>query len=688
MTGLGEKTVENILKGLNLTENEVEIYVLLIKYGILKAGEIARRLKKDKAQILRILKRLQDKGLIEATLESPKRFTAVPFETIIDAFIKSKRDEATSLESAKEELISYFERFNKIEQESSPEKFVVIEGTNKIYGKILQMVNETTNQLSAVAPVQNLVTADRFDIFDTAFNHTLKSNIEFRFLTEVSEQNVGTIKILLNRIPKVKFNFKGRNPDMGLQLSPRMVTRDDQEILFFITPKNDVSSPNQQDEVCLWTNCKQLVQAFGVVFEDLWHNSTDIESKIEEIERKNPPLTTLGIANEKALESYEKLLRSAKEEILILTSTKGLLECWKNISLIKERTTEGLKIRIMAQIIGENQQAALELSKFCEVRHVPTSHQGTVIIDGEHLFQLKKPPLSENELDPLRFSANRYYTKDNEFIKKTKTMLDNIWRNAQPPSAVTIMSAFRTDGREVDMLEDKSNRYSEYKKEMYSFKLGGMTEKDVLNKIIGSQKKPRDKVFSKHTDAYYGSQAIGIIDPQKIFNLPRMMIWVDHYDKQSSFGAEDSISILSWMETPRGHQFVPVAYICDNRESVAHRRRLFAGTPASQNCRFVGKEELQVRVHGNTFFAGWTIPITLYPSPQIIPPSCILFEGFGGLNTGTIETRFFQRRQIWEFNEYDAFVTFIHPSSKYSGPGTDGVFFRDIIVTTRPRSEY
>jgi sugar-specific transcriptional regulator TrmB len=685
---LGENSVENILKGLKLTENEVEIYVLLIKYGILKAGEIARHLKKDKAQILRILKRLQSKGLIEATLESPKRFTAVPFENIIDAFVKSKRDEAASLENAKKELISYFERFNRIEHEASPEKFVVIEGTNKIYGKILQMVNETKNQLSAVATVENLVTADRFDIFDIAFNHALKSNIEFRFLTELSEQNVGAIKALLKRMPKVKFNFKGRNPDMGLQLSPRMVTRDDQEILFFITPKTDAPSRGQQDDVCLWTNCNQLVQAFGVVFEDLWHNSIDIESKVEEIERKNQPLTTLGVADEKAPQSYEKLIRSAKEELLILTSTKGLLECWKNISLLKERTYEGLKIRIMTQIIGENQQAALELSKFCEVRHVPTSHPGTIIIDGAHLFQLNNPLLDQGELESARFPANGFYTNDSEYIEKTKTMLNNIWRNAQPPSAFNIMSAFHADGHEVDMLKDKSNRYSEYKKEMYTFKLGGITEKDVLDRIISSKKKPREEVFSKHIDTYYGSQAIGIIDPHKKFNLPRMMIWVDHYDKQSSFGAEDSLVILSWMETPRGHQFIPVAYICDNRESVAHRKRLLAGTPAAENCRLVGKEELQVRVHGNTLFAGWTVPITLYPSPHTIPPSCILFEGFGELNTGTVETRFFQRRQIWEFNEYDAFVTFIHPSSKYSGPGTDGVFFRDIIVTAYPCSEY
>jgi hypothetical protein len=37
-------------------------------------------------------------------------------------------------------------------------------------------------------------------------------------------------------------------------------------------------------------------------------------------------------------------------------------------------------------------------------------------------------------------------------------------------------------------------------------------------------------------------------------------------------------------------------------------------------------------------------------------------------------------------NGFDAFVTFIHPSSKYSGPGTDGFLVRDYIMELTPQS--
>jgi len=102
----------------------------------------------------------------------------------------------------------------------------------------------------------------------------------------------------------------------------------------------------------------------------------------------------------------------------------------------------------------------------------------------------------------------------------------------------------------------------------------------------------------------------------------------------------------------------------------------------AQNLQLAKRNELQVRAHGNTLLAGWTVPIRLFPPPSTLPPCCILFEGFGELKTRVIETRQFGRRQVSESNTYNALVTFFHPSSKFSVPGTDGLFSRDLIMHT------
>jgi hypothetical protein len=147
------------------------------------------------------------------------------------------------------------------------------------------------------------------------------------------------------------------------------------------------------------------------------------------------------------------------------------------------------------------------------------------------------------------------------------------------------------------------------------------------------------------------------------------------------------LTVNLWLETPTGHAYVPVANAGDNPTAVAWRKTCFAGTPAVPNCHLLKKDEIQVRLQGNTLFAGWTVPIPLFPPPCTLPPACILFEGYGELKTGMVRTKSPSgRTQISEFNGFDAFVTFFHPASKYSGPGTDGLLRRDVVMTSYPPS--
>jgi hypothetical protein len=213
-----------------------------------------------------------------------------------------------------------------------------------------------------------------------------------------------------------------------------------------------------------------------------------------------------------------------------------------------------------------------------------------------------------------------------------------------------------------------------------------LTEKDVVDKIINARRIPAKDPF-KDMSIYYGSIAEAIIHPPDYFNLPDMMIWILHNNKQSTFGAEDCMIVELLLETPIGKTYLPVAVVGDSPRATAFRKGVFAGTPAGQNCRLVKKDELQVLVQGNTLFAGWTAPIQLYPPSYTLPPSALLFEGYGELKTGVFKSGVRSgRRQTYEFNGFNAFVTFFHPASKYSGPGTDGLFARDVITTTYPPS--
>ena len=123
--------------------------------------------------------------------------------------------------------------------------------------------------------------------------------------------------------------------------------------------------------------------------------------------------------------------------------------------------------------------------------------------------------------------------------------------------------------------------------------------------------------------------------------------------------------------------------------SIGLRRRealgvVYFNTPAAKNIQIIKKEEFQVQSYGNILFAGWTKQIPLLPDKYSLPPAAILFEGYGEIKPGVIRTFFPSGfNQTMEFNGLEAFVTFFHPSAKYSGPGTDGTLSREIISTAK-----
>ena len=685
---MSQDKVLKTLTTLGLTRLEAKVYLYLSKRGPQKAGDTAKALKLAKQQLYPTLKRLRKKGIVTSTLEHPARFSALAFDQVLDLFVKVKMDEVQRVQLNKDDLILDWKNISIGEKADATPRFAVIEGRNYVYSRIQQMIKDTHKQLLIIATLPGLARADQFGVFDTARKHPLKSKIRFRFLTDLSEQNVNLMKNLLGKTPNTLFNFEGRVPDLGLRLSNRMVIKDEDEVIFFINTGKDVPVTERED-LCLWTNSQTLVHAFTAVFENLWHNSTDIEKKIVEIETGKPTPKTYVINDaETAKTKYLETLKSAKKEIVMITSAKSLFESWKNHTLLNECTKRGVSVKIMVPITVENLGPAQQLSECCEVRHLPASYLRTTLVDGLHLFQFKTP-LNQDDRENLQPFENAFYTTDAEYVAKTKTMLHELWKNAHVLSGVTLASILNPSPVRGIAPFDDEKRYDAYRKTIGYVnepKLGSITEKEILNKIAKIHRtSPQDPL--KDTTYMCGNGAQALIRPPKQFNLPEMIFTAFHCNERSTFGTENWLIVQVWLETPRGCAFVPVTIVGDNPQATEWRKKIHVGTSLEQNLPLVKKNGLQIRAQGNILFAGWTVPIPLHPLPKTLPPACIFFEGHGELMTGVVKTlASLTRMQKSEFNGFEAFVSFFHPSSKYSGPGTDGLLFRDIVITSYPKN--
>lgn len=681
---MSQEKILEILRNLGLKKTEAKTYFYLAKRGPKKANEITKALKITKQRLYPILKNLQNKAIINATLNRPAKFYALPFENVLDLFAKAKFEEAKIIQQNKGKLLSDWESITLPKDQDVSAKFAIIKGRNYIYSKIQQMIEETTTQFSVLSNFSGLLRAEQFGVLDTILNHPLKSDIEFRVITEVQKNHCGIMKELLDSLDSC-IMIKGRNADIGVPLFPRIIIRDNQEILYFISSQTK-ETEDQHDFEAILTDCISLVKPFSSLFEELWKDSSDIQQKILEIETGISPQRTLIIEKpDIALAKYNEALKNAHKNIIMITSSKEILLYRENPSLLKELTKTGVKIKIMAPISRENLKACLDLLEFCEVRHIPNEYMKTIIIDGKHLFQFKIPEILERDKF-IESSMETFYSNDFEYVEKTERMLLDIWEKSVIPSAVTAGSIIEQQLSSSGQLISKNSKnklvdliYTSghfYRKP----KTNKTKEKDVISKIE-AYKKSAKSVDNQNT-VLCGAIAYALIRSHNNFNYPDMFIIAYDIDEESTFGAENALVISLEMKALSGlKHYIPVTIIGDNPKATKGWKRDLAGVPAKNNYHLFKRGELHIQTLGNTFFVGWTRPIPLLSNQKPLPPSALLLEA-----TGKNQSRSYKitlasgLNQKQMFNYSDAFVTFIHQKTKYQGPSTDGSFVRDMYM--------
>ena len=208
-----------------------------------------------------------------------------------------------------------------------------------------------------------------------------------------------------------------------------------------------------------------------------------------------------------------------------------------------------------------------------------------------------------------------------------------------------------------------------------------ITEDEVITEIKNFKnfhKSDQNKV------SLCGTVGYALIRSHSNFSFPNILIAAYDVNEESTFGAENAMIISMEMKSVTGQKYyVPVTVIGDNPKASDQWKRTHEGTglPARNNYHLFERNEIHIQTLGDVFFAGWTKPVPLLSGLNPLPPSAVLLE-----RTGKIQSRCFEItlgngiKQQQRFNYSDAFVTFIHQQTKYQGPSTDGSLLREMYI--------
>ncbi len=191
-------------------------------------------------------------------------------------------DEAQALQQEKKEILSILQSAEINENNDSAAKFMIVEGRSNVYHKLVRMISATRKQITAITGVPGLIRADSLGLFDIGLENQFRTEIHFRFITDLSNQYADAMKNLLKRLTNARINSEGRAIDLDAKLFPRFFIRDDKEMILFVTSSGD-TAVSEREDVALWTDSETLLHAFNVVFEKLWEKSIAIHVKLNEI---------------------------------------------------------------------------------------------------------------------------------------------------------------------------------------------------------------------------------------------------------------------------------------------------------------------------------------------------------------------------------------------------------------------
>lgn len=103
---LSLERIVKILDNFGFSKDDVEVYIYLAKKGPRREIDLSKALKLTDKKLNLILKNLQSKGIVTATVEKCELFTALSFEIVLDQLVKFDIEQASAITENKEILLA------------------------------------------------------------------------------------------------------------------------------------------------------------------------------------------------------------------------------------------------------------------------------------------------------------------------------------------------------------------------------------------------------------------------------------------------------------------------------------------------------------------------------------------------------------------------------------------------------
>jgi HTH-type transcriptional regulator, sugar sensing transcriptional regulator len=268
----GAEAIIKYLQDFGLTRKEAKTFFALSKMGSSTATEISGATQFSRLQTYRAIKGLLDNGLVEMSLERPRRYTPLKIEQALNLLGQEAERKILELEKKTPLLLKQWLAVSDLQVDKTNYSFRIIQGAKNVAKFRIMLYESSKNDIAATMKpndLMKLVTEGADDVFEN-----LKyNNISIRGLSEVNKFNLDASKRFLE--------FSKLNHTTNSNIVPFTII-DEQEALICLSKDGKDGIP----ENAIWTNHPDMVRILKEIFEMLWKTSQEGNSRIREIEHK------------------------------------------------------------------------------------------------------------------------------------------------------------------------------------------------------------------------------------------------------------------------------------------------------------------------------------------------------------------------------------------------------------------
>ncbi|MCW4004914.1 MAG: hypothetical protein NWE95_13490 [Candidatus Bathyarchaeota archaeon] len=250
-----------VLTSLGLTPLQAEVYVALSKMGKATIKTLSSVSKIDRANIYRVMGRLQELNLVEKLLTTPTLFKALPMNEGILMLLEHKEVEHEEVKAKAKELLKTYKQKNDLASVENECQFAIIPDGKLTKRKVAEMIdsNKTAHEIIIYWKDFEPLISEVVSMWRTV----LLKGVKMRVIVFLQEKE---------RLPKEIESFKKYEQfEIRKTSTPPKVTLsiiDGKEAFLSVTP----TLPHG-DSGGLWLNNPGIVGIIREYFEMVWRNS-------------------------------------------------------------------------------------------------------------------------------------------------------------------------------------------------------------------------------------------------------------------------------------------------------------------------------------------------------------------------------------------------------------------------------